>query len=156
MDRTTNALALRPAPAQLPIAFSGDECLPAHAFHQLVRCREAIKAHQLLEAREAVEDALTANPDSFLMNAMHGEVLYRLGLYRESSAALFRALLQPPTSWKAYQIVNHLYQESRHHERGSFERVSGAPPPKPIATAIYWLAHHGRGLARFRRLEATG
>ena len=140
----------------LPSAGTGGERLPAPAIEQLVRCRAAIRSHHLVEAREAVEHALTTNPSSFIMNAIHGEVLYRLGLYRESSAALFRALLQPPTSWPAYQVVNHLYQESRSNERGSFERVTDCPPPRPIANAILWLAKRGRWMGRFRRLEATG
>lgn len=148
-------MELRAATPQLPVASAGFERLPAHAFDQLVRCREAIKAHDLLGAREAVEDALTANPESFVMNAMHGEVLYRLGYYRLSSQALFRAMVQPPTSWASYQVVSHLYQESRHRERSAFERAVVPPPPKPIATAIYWLARRCRGLARFRRLEAV-
>ncbi|MGH7686910.1 MAG: hypothetical protein ACREN2_08855 [Candidatus Dormibacteria bacterium] len=143
-------------PTRLPIAFAGNERLPARAFEQLVRCREAIAAHRLLEAREAVELALEANRDSFIMNAIHGEVLYRLGLYQPASAALFRALLEPPTSWKAYQVVNHLYQESRSNERGAFDRPTNCPPPRPIAAAIYWMARHLSFLSRFRRLEATG
>ena len=95
-------------------------------------------------------------PSSFTVNAMHGEVLYRLGLYKESSAALFRALLLPPSSWQSYQIVNHLYQESRANERGSFVRATECAPPRPIAAAIRWVARRGRFMARLRRLEATG
>ncbi len=149
-------MLLTPRAAALPIGAAGDEQLPAGAIEQLVRCREAVRSHRLIEARTAVENALSANPSSFIMNAIHGEVLYRLGLYREASAALFRALVQTPTSWQAYQVVNHLYQESRHNDRGSFDRITNCPPPRPIATAIYWLARHASWLARLRRLEATG
>lgn len=143
-------------PTRLPIAFSGDEPLPPRAFEQLVQCRVAIKEFRLLDAREAVEAALEANPDSFIMNAIHGEVLYRLGMYKPACAALFRAMLQPPTSWKAYQVVSLLYQEARSNDRGSFDRATNVPPPKPIANAIYWVARRLSFLSRFRRLEATG
>lgn len=146
---------MRGATPQLPVASAGFERLPAHAFEQLVRCRDAIKAHDLLRARDAVEDALSTNPESFVMNAMHGEVLYRLGYYRLASQALFRSMVQPPTSWAAYQVVNHLYQEARHRERSSFERAVIPPPPRPVAATIYWLARRCRGIARFRRLEAV-
>jgi hypothetical protein len=103
-----------------------------------------------------VELALEAAPDSFTVNATHGEVLYRLGLYKEASSALFTAMVLPPTSWMNYQLVSHLYQESRANERGSFMRITEVPPPKPIEMAIRWVAHRFRFMARLRRLEATG
>jgi predicted Zn-dependent protease len=140
----------------LPTAAGGHEALSSESIEQLIACREAVRSVRLVEAREAVERALAANPTSFIVNAIHGEVLYRLGLYREASRALFRALVQPPTSWQAYQVVNHLYQESRSNERGSFERATDCAPPRPIAAALYWLARRGRWMARLRRLEATG
>ena len=103
-----------------------------------------------------METALEQMPGSFTVNAIYGEVLFRLGLYAEASAALFRALVIPPTSWRNYQVVNHLYQESRANERGSFVRVTECPPPRPIAWLLLTLARPFRGLARLRRLDATG
>lgn len=152
----THIDAARQAAPTTSLLARRDERLPAEVIERLGRCREAVRAHRLLEARDAVEAALAAVPSSFIVNAIHGEVLYRLGLYREASAALFRALLEPPTSWQAYQIVNHLYQEARSNERGAFERATDCPPPRPIANALYWLARRGRWMARLRRLEATG
>jgi hypothetical protein len=65
-------------------------------------------------------------------------------------------MMLPPSSWQAYQLVSHLYQESRANERGSFERSTECPPPRPVAWLVLFLAHRLRFLGRFRRLEATG
>jgi hypothetical protein len=150
-------LAIPPHLAAGPMSVpASPEVLPAEVVHRLDYTRAAIRRYALLEARETVETALEQVPDSFTVNAVHGEVLYRLGLYTEASAALFRALMIPPTSWRNYQVVNHLYQESRANERGSFVRNTECPPPRPVARLILALCRPFRGLARFRRLEATG
>ncbi len=139
--------------ASLPIA---PERLPQQVIHSLAHAREQVREHRLVAAREHVEIAVEQAPDSFTCHATHGEVLYRLGLYKEASSALFTAMLLTPTSWPNYQLVSHLYQESRARERGSFERITEVPPPAPVANAIRWLAHRFRFMARLRRLEATG
>lgn len=160
MSRRTSALL--PAVVPAPLLGGGQglqmapECLPQEVIHALGEAREEVREHRLMEARELVEAALPAVPASFTVNAVHGEVLYRLGLYKEASSALFTAMLQPPTSWANYQLVSHLYQESRARERGSFVRCTEAPPPAPIEKAIRWVAHRFRFMARMRRLEATG
>lgn len=115
--------------------------------------RAAIREFSLNDARLYVERALGGAPDSFTVHAIHGEVLYRLGLYREASSALFSALVLPPSDWANYQVVNHLYQESRARERGSFVRNTDCPPPKPIDNAIRWVAARFSWMARFRRLD---
>jgi len=157
--RTT---ALVPAPPPLAPAVGGSavalapERLPQQVIDAVTRTREHVREHRLLAAREQVEIALQQAPDSFTCNATHGEVLYRMGLYREASSALFTAMLLTPTSWVNYQLVSHLYQESRANERGSFVRVTEVPPPWPVERAIRWLARRLRFMARLRRLEATG
>lgn len=120
---------------------------------ELDATRSAIRELSLNDAREHIERALRRAPDSFTVNAIHGEVLYRLGLYKEASSALFSALLQPPSDWANYQVVNHLYQESRTRERGSFVRNTDCPPPKPIENAIRWIATRFSWMGRFRRLD---
>lgn len=131
--------------------------VPEHLSQQVVAdldaTRAAIRELSLNDAREHVERALRRAPDSFTVNAIHGEVLYRLSLYREASAALFSALVLPPSDWANYQIVNHLYQESRARERGSFVRNTDCPPPKPIENAIRWVAARFSWMARLRRLD---
>jgi hypothetical protein len=129
--------------------------LSREVISELDATRESIRALELNTAREHVEHALELAPSSFSANAIHGEVMYRLGLYNEASAALFSALILPPTTWANYQLVNHLYQESRARERGSFARVTDCPPPKPIENAIRWVAARFSWMARFRRLEVT-
>jgi Tfp pilus assembly protein PilF len=149
-----------PPPSALVVADQrmsmAPERLPQEVIDGLTQTREHVREHRLVAAREIVEVALTAVPDSFTVNAVHGEVLYRLGLYKEASSALFTAMLLPPTTWMNYQLVSHLYQESRANERGSFVRNTEAPPPKPIEMAIRWVAHQFRFMARLRRMEATG
>jgi hypothetical protein len=160
MSRRDVALMAMPVPAPLLLGnaqlIMAPERLPQHVLDGLAQTRTEVREHRLVAAREIVEIALRAAPTSFTVNAVHGEVMYRLGLYKEASSALFTAMLQPPTSWANYQLVSHLYQESRSRERGSFVRVTEAPPPKPIELAIRWVAHQLRFMARFRRMEATG
>jgi len=145
-----------PAPLATGQVAMAPETLSEQAIASLSLTRECVREHRLVAAREAVESALAEAPASFTCNAVHGEVLYRLGLYREASAALFTAMLQPPTTWANYQLVSHLYQESRARERGSFVRTTEVPPPAPVERAIRWMAWHLRFLGRLRRLEATG
>lgn len=160
MSRRVTALMPVPPPAALVVADQrlpiAPERLSQEVIDGLTCTREHVREHRLVAARESVELALQAAPESFTVNAVHGEVLYRLGLYKEASSALFTAMLLPPTTWMNYQLVSHLYQESRARERGSFERVTEVPPPAPIEKAIRWLAHQFRFMARLRRLEATG
>lgn len=132
------------------------EQLSVATIDRLDRARASVRELRLVEARSLVGEALLDAPTSFSVNAIHGEVLYRLGLYREASSALFTALLQPPTTWANYQLVNHLYQESRARERGSFARNTDCPPPRPVESAIRWVAARFSFLARYRRFEATG
>jgi Tfp pilus assembly protein PilF len=160
MRRRTDTIVPMLPPAMLTVSEQrlpqAPECLPQHVIDGLSRARGHVREHRLIAAREAVEIALDAAPESFTVNAVHGEVLYRLGLYKEASSALFTAMVLPPTTWMNYQLVSHLYQESRARERGSFVRVTEAPPPKPIEMAIRWVAHQLRFMGRLRRLEATG
>lgn len=129
------------------------EELPPAVVAELDACRAAVRSLSLHDARERVETALRMAPTSFTVNAIHGEVLYRLGLYKEASSALFTALLEPPSSWRDYQLVNHLYQESRARERGSFVRTTDCAPPAPVEKAIRWVAGRLSFLSRFRRLD---
>ncbi len=160
MRRRSTALTPAPPPASLLVGDQrlpmAPERLPQHVIDALARTREHVRGHRLMAAREQVETALRGQPESFTCNATHGEVLYRLGLYKEASGALFTAMLLPPTSWANYQLVSHLYQESRARERGSFQRCTEVPPPAPVEKAIRWVAHRLRFMARLRRLEATG
>jgi len=160
MSRRATTLVPVPPPSALVVAdqrmSTAPERLSQEVIDGLTQTRECVREHRLIAARETVEVALAAAPDSFTVNAVHGEVLYRLGLYKEASSALFTAMLLPPTTWMNYQLVSHLYQESRANERGSFVRVTEAPPPRPIEMAIRWVAHQFRFMARLRRMEATG
>jgi Tfp pilus assembly protein PilF len=159
VKRRSDALLAMPVPAPL-LAAQGlrmaPERLPQQVIDGLGEAREQVRDHHLVAARELVEDALAVAPASFTVNAIHGEVLYRLGLYKEASSALFTAMVQPPTSWMNYQLVSHLYQESRARERGSFVRSTEVPPPAVVERAIRWVAHRFRFMARMRRMEATG
>ena len=141
--------------APTPGAWLTPENLPRHVIAELDATRLAVNQFALNDARTHVELALHDAPGSFTVNAIHGEVLYRLGLYKAASAALFTALLLPPSDWANYQMVNHLYQESRARERGAFTRNTDCPPPKPIENAIRWVAARFSWMARFRRLETT-
>jgi hypothetical protein len=158
--RRSDALLPAVVPAPLLAGAQGlqmsPECLPASVIEALGDAREHVREHRLVAARELTEIAVAQVPASFTANAVHGEVLYRLGLYKEASSALFTAMVQPPTSWMNFQLVSHLYQESRARERGSFVRTTEAPPPKVVERAIRWVAHQFRFMARLRRLEATG
>ncbi len=160
MRRRTDTIVPVLPPAMLAVADQrvtmAPERLPQEVIDSLAGARVHVREHRLIAAREMVEVALSAAPESFTVHAVHGEVLYRLGLYKEASSALFTAMVLPPTSWMNYQLVSHLYQESRANERGSFVRVTEAPPPKPIENAIRWVAHQFRFMARLRRMEATG
>jgi hypothetical protein len=149
-----NPQTLLPALPVQPASLT-TERLSDRVLSQLDATRLAVRSLALNDAREHVELALLDAPTSFTVNAIHGEVLYRLGLYKAASAALFTALLQPPSDWANYQVVNHLYQESRARERGSFTRTTDCPPPKPIENAIRWVAARFRWMARFRKLETT-
>lgn len=131
------------------------EQLTQRVVSELDATRLAVRELSLNDARMHVELALRDAPASFTVNAMHGEVLYRLGLYKAASAALFTALLLPPSDWANYQMVNHLYQESRAQERGAFTRTTDCPPPKPIENTIRWVAARFSWMARFRRLDVT-
>ena len=115
--------------------------------------RAAVRSFDLEEARAHIEDAQARAPGSFTVNAIRGEVLYRQGLYKDASSALFTALLMPPSDWANYQVVNHLYQESRARERGAFVRNTDCPPPKPVEMAIRWVAARFSWMSRFRRLD---
>jgi predicted Zn-dependent protease len=149
-----NPQTLLPALPVQPASLTTEQ-LPDRVLFQLDATRLAVRSFALNDAREHVELALVDAPTSFTVNAIHGEVLYRLGLYKAASAALFTALLQPPSDWANYQVVNHLYQESRARERGSFTRTTDYPPPKPIENTIRWVAARFRWMARFRKLETT-
>lgn len=142
-------------PALPPAAVFAEEDLPEEVVAHLAATRAAIRSHALHEARAHIDAALRDAPTSFTAHAMNGEVLYRLGLYDQASAALFAALLQPPTTWANYQLVNHLYQESRARQRGSWSRVTECPPPRPIELAIRWVAGRMSWMARWRRLDVT-
>lgn len=129
------------------------ESLSPEVISDLDATRAAVRALALDVARQHIDRAMRRAPDSFTVNAIRGEVLYRSGLYREASAALFSALVLPPSDWANYQVVNHLYQESRARERGSFIRNTDCPPPQPIENAIRWVAARFSWLGRLRRLD---
>jgi hypothetical protein len=95
-----------------------------------VRGRPAPEVRALVADLKAnLELLLEREPDNYNALVLLGEINLRGGLCRDAQAQLYRASLQQPPSWEAFQRTSLLLRRAEEQRQKSFDRVSGAAPP---------------------------
>ncbi|MDE3074697.1 MAG: hypothetical protein KGJ86_04645, partial [Chloroflexota bacterium] len=70
----------------------------------------------------------------------------------QAQALLYRASLQQPPSWAAFQRTSFLLRRAEEQQHKAFDRVAGAPPPR-FLRRLAASAASKIGSARNRRAE---
>lgn len=76
-----------------------------------------------------LELLLEREPDNYEALVLLGEINLRVGLCRDAQAQLYRASLQQPPSWEAFQRTSLLLRRAEEQQRKAFDRFPGAAPP---------------------------
>src|SRR5207245_2383076 len=79
----------------------------------------------------AMANALALAPDYFVVNLKHGELLLRLGYYRESIGPLERALAATSTDAASLASARHLLLVARQKAPNTFTRPVSRFPGLP-------------------------
>src|SRR5436190_307381 len=119
------AVALAPRSIGLPDIARGQA--PVSALFEGRTPAEAIRL--VADAREILLEVLREEPDNYAALVAYGEINLRIGLTRQAQELLYRASLQRPPSWEAYQRTNLLLRRAEALAQHAFDRSSGAPPP---------------------------
>lgn len=99
----------------------------------LYQGRRAADAQELMaSAKQALEQFLDEEPENYAALVALGELDLRIGLTGEAQALLYRASLQRPPSWEAYQRTSLLLRRAEALAQHAFDRPAGAPPPIPL------------------------
>ncbi len=106
----------------LPLLAAVVEQRPGHAQAHAYLGMAYLHTYQPAEAREAIELARALAPDDFVVNLKYGELLLRLGYYREAVAPLEHALAGPSPNGPTLEFTRRLLRFAREKSPNSFTR----------------------------------
>ena len=98
---------------------------------EAVRGRPAAEARALVaDLKAELETLIERDPDNYAALVLLGEINLRVGLSRQAQALLYRASLQQPPNWEAFQRTSYLLRRAEEQHQKAFDRVAGAAPPR--------------------------
>lgn len=113
---------------------------------EAVRGRPAAEVRALIaDLKAELETLLEREPENYGALVLLGELNLRVGLSRQAQALLYRASLQQPPTWAAFQRTSYLLRRAEEQRQKAFDRVAGAAPPRTLrrAAAAAWSCVHG-------------
>lgn len=112
----------------LPLLAFAVEHDPHHAHAHAYLGMAYLHTYQPVEARAALDEALALAPDDFVVNLKYGELLARLGYFRESISSLDRALAVPSPDAASLAFARRLQLYARQRAVNTFTRPVGRFP----------------------------
>lgn len=106
----------------LPLLVRAVELLSGHAHARAYLGMAYLHTYRPAEAREALEAALALAPDDFVVNLKYGEMLLRLGYYREAIPPLERALATSAPDATSLEFARRLLRLAREKAPNTFTR----------------------------------
>ena len=106
----------------LPFLLEAVEGEPGNAHAHAYLAMAYLLTYQPADAREAMNRATTLAPDDGVVNLKHGELLFRLGYYRECIVPLERALAVPAPDGATLAFTRRLLQLARQKAPNTFTR----------------------------------
>jgi len=104
-----------------------------------------LHTYQIAEAREAMERAVELAPADFVVGLKHGELLVRLGYFRESIPVLESALTATAPDGATLDFARRLLLLARQKAPNTFSRpVNPLPGRSLFARLGRWLRHTPR------------
>ncbi|MEA2639716.1 MAG: hypothetical protein QOF51_1110 [Chloroflexota bacterium] len=94
--------------------------------------RPAEARRLVVNAKDALERRLLDEPEDYAALVALGEIDLRIGLVREAQELLYRASLQRPPSWEAYQRTSLMLRRAEEDSQHLLDRPAGSPPPAPL------------------------
>ena len=115
----------------LPLLTQAAEGNPLHAQSHAYLAMAYLHTYQPAEAREAMQRALELAPDDFIVNLKQGELLARLGYYRESIVPLEHALAVTSPDAASLDFTRRLLLFARQKAPNTFTRPVNRFPRLP-------------------------
>ena len=113
-----------------------------------VRGRAAAEARAFIaDLKSDLEGFLDRDPDHYEALVLLGELNLCVGLCRDAQALLYKASLQQPPSWAAYQRTSYLLRRAEEQQQKAFDRVAGAAPPRFVRRAVAAMLARARSLS---------
>jgi len=155
---SVNKQALIPKPPREPLALLPSEFRTVSLL-ALVRGQRPAEARSLIADLKAIlEERLLDYPDDYDALVLLGELNLRVGLAPQARELLYRASLQQPPSWEAFQRTSLLLRRAEEQLHKSFDRVGGVAPPVVVRRVAARVADGftsvGRKLTSARKVGA--
>lgn len=135
----------------LPLLREAAEQGPGYARTHAYLAMAYLHTYQPAEARAAMERAVALAPDDFAVNLKHGELLIRLGYYREGIAPLEHALAGPAPDAASLASARRLLSFARQQAPNTFTRPVNRFP----RLRWPWRGHDRRTADRVQRSAPT-
>jgi Tfp pilus assembly protein PilF len=140
--RYTDALPLLEVAAQREPDYA-----PAHAYLAMAY----LHTYQPTDARASMDQAVALAPDDFAVNLKHGEMLMRLGYYRESIEPLNKALAATAPNAASLAFARHLLLLARQKAPNTYTRPVHVFPKLPWR----WFPRRRQGAAAVSMAESS-
>jgi tetratricopeptide (TPR) repeat protein len=129
----------------LPLLLESTQLNPGYARGHAYLAMSYLHCYDPAEARAAMDKAVSLAPDDFVVNLKHGEMLMRLGYYRECIEPLERALSGPSPDPMTLDFARRMLLLARQKAPNTYTRPVGRFPKLP---RFWQKSNRGDRLAR--------
>jgi tetratricopeptide (TPR) repeat protein len=123
----------------LPLLEDATALEPGHGRVHAYLAMAYLHSYRIAEAREAMDEAVRLAPDDFVVGMKHGELLVRLGYYRESIPVLERVLAMRAPDGASLEFTRRLLLIARQKAPNTFSR-----PVNPVPGLNFFQRWRGR------------